>query len=301
MKEKWNAAWEAYDSGDKEAIQRFFEDHPEYEVYLMKGQTPDERLRSMLTSQIWDAYMGLDKATRRLVTGQMGPLFEHAFLNKETRSPESLDVETLAFWARLLGAKVPKTEATAPVAEMPAYQMPQLEGFTPETATAINNYYTAKEQNFPFINEIQNLYYGTAQSERSRILSIYPQLREYWDWRRQYIEQNPLAAPFISQEVADGIRSGELDARLFGLSPDQADRLLEYYNTEYQTSLYTADYYLQNASEITRTQLDQYLAAGIPLGEGALKELRQIWETNGKPLGSFDEWLNEVIFATLGY
>ena len=114
--EKWGAVWESRDrllekfNGDEAAMKsylrehpeedmlaRFFDDHPEYEVYLLsKKDDPEAQLRKMLTSQIWDSYMGLDKATRKIVTAQLGPLFEHSFLNTETRSPESLDVETLA-------------------------------------------------------------------------------------------------------------------------------------------------------------------------------------------------------------
>lgn len=301
LKEKWNAAWDAYDAGDKEAIGRFFDDHPEYEVYLMKGQTPDERLRNVLTAQIWDSYMGMDKATRKIVTAQLGPLFQHSFLNSETRSPESLDVETLARWSLMLGNDVPETSATEQVVNAPQYAQPQLEGLPTATSAAMAQYDMQKGQMFPMIGDIQNLYYASSDADRAQILTIYPQLREYWDWRRTYIEAHPEAAPFLDRDVAKGILSGELDARDYGMSQDQAERLITYYNTEFQTPVYTADYYLKNASPYLLESLSTHQLTGDPLTEGAYKELELIWQAFGSPGESFTDWLENVIYATIGY
>ena len=301
LKEKWNAAWDAYDAGDKEAITQFFEDHPEYEVYLMKGQTPDERLRTVLTGQIWDSYMSMDKATRRIVTAQLGPTFQHAFLNSETRSPESLDVETLARWSMMLGNDVPETKATEQVVNMPQVDQPMLEGLPTETSAAMAQYDMQKAQQFPMIYEIQNLYYASSDADRAQILTIYPQLREYWDWRRAYIEAHPEAAPFLDRDVAEGILSGELSAQDYGLSPDQAERLLTYYNTEFSTPVHTADYYLKGASPYLLESLSAHQLTGAPLTEGTYKELELIWKAYGMPGESFTDWLENVIYATIGY
>ena len=301
LKEKWNAAWDAYDAGDKDAIGRFFEDHPEYEVYLMKGQTPDERLRNMLTSQIWDSYMGMDKATRKIVTAQLGPMFQHSFLNSETRSPESLDVETLARWSMMLGNDVPETPATEQVVNTPQADQPMLEGFPTQTSAAMAQYDMQKSQMFPQIGDIQNLYYASSDADRAQILTIYPQLREYWDWRRTYIEANPQVAPFLDKATAEGIMSGELNAYDYGLSPDQAERLITYYNTEYSTPVYTADYYLKGATPFLMDSLSAHQLTGAPLTEGSYKELELIWKAYGMPGESFNDWLENVIYATIGY
>lgn len=303
LKEKWNAAWDAYDKGDTEAIQRFFEDHPEYEVYLMKGQSPDDRLRNMLVSQIWDSYMSLDKATRKVVTAQLGAQFEHAFLNSETRSPESLSVETLARWSMMLGNKPPTPPKEGPGAldvEMPK-DVPQLEGLPTGARNALGEYEQAKTQQFPYIYEIQNLYYASSKMDRKRILSIYPQLREYWEWRRGYIAEHPEAAPFLDKDVAEGIISGKLDAWDYGMSQAQAERLIGYYNMEFDTPMFTADYYLKGATQFTLDALSAHQLMGTELTEGAYKELRLIWESYGKPGQSFDDWLENTIYATIGW
>lgn len=297
LKEKWNAAWDAYDNGDTQAIQKFFDDHPEYEAYLAKGKTPDERMRSLLTGQIWDSYMGMDKTTRKIVTAQLGPLFQHAFLNSETRSPESLDVETLARWSMMLGNNVPKTEQTT----MPAYQIPQLEGLPQQTAGLMAQYDQAKAEQFPNISQIQNLYFASSDKDKAQFLAIYPELRGYWDWRREQITNNPELAPFLDSQVADDILSGKINPEQFGMSQDQAERLLTYYNTEYQTPILTADYYLKNASTILTDVLSDHQLTGAPLTEGAYKELRLIWAAYNMPGDSFDGWLNDIIYPTLGY
>jgi len=305
LKEKWNAAWEAYDRGDTQAIGQFFEDHPEYEVYLMKGQSPDERLRNMLTSQIWDAYMGLDKATRRVVTAQLGAQFEHSFLNSETRSPESLSLETLSRWSMMLGHKPPQppTEGQGAVdVNMPKPdEIPMLEGLPTETRTAMGDYEAAKAEQFPNISQLQNLYFSSSDEDKKRIISIYPELREYWDWKRQYIEANPAAAPFLDKDVAQGIISGELNSWDYGLSPEQADRLIGYYNNEYSVPVKTADYYLENATPFLLESLSAHQLMGTDLTEGAYKELRVIWEGFGMPGEGFDDWLENVIYATWGW
>lgn len=300
LKEKWNAAWQAYDAGDTQAVQKFFDDHPEYEVYLMKGQTPDERLRNVLTGQIWDSYMSLTKADRKIVTAQLGPLFQHAFLNSETRSPESLDVDTLARWSMMLGNKEPSTPATANAVNTPQLAQTHLEGLPPQTSAMMAQFDQQKAAQFPMISEIQNLYFSSSDADRKQILMIYPQLRAYWEWRRTYIQQNPQAAPFLDRNVAKGIMDGSLRAQDYGLSPDQAERLLTYYNTEFSTPIYTADYYLKNASPFLLDAMSQHQLTGAPLSEGAYKELQLIWSAFGKPGESFDAWM-EVMYGTYGY
>jgi hypothetical protein len=319
--ESWGAVWESRDkllvkfNGDEAAVKaylkanpeedlltKFFDDHPEYEVYLLsKKDDPEAQLKKMLTGQIWDSYMGLDKATRRIVTAQLGPLFQRSFLNSETRSPDSLDMETLAHWSMMLGNKVPETKSTEGALNVPAYQQTQLEGLPTGTAGAMAAYDAAKAAQFPYMTELQNLYFSSSDADQARILTIYPQIKEYWDWRREYMTQHPEVAPFLDKKTADGIIDGTLNAQDYGMSQDQAERLITYYNTEYQTPVYTADYYLENASTILMQALSAYQLMGTQLGEGSYKELQMIWTDYGKPGESFDDWLNNIIYPTLGY
>lgn len=302
LKEKWDAAWKAYDAGDKEALSNFFDDHPEYEAYMAKNKDEGEMLRSFLVGQVWDNYMALDKANRKVVTGQMGQMFQQSFLNKETRSYEAIDTETLAMWSKMLRGQVPNVEATQTVTQAPQYTFPELEGIPPAISASLNKYEMQKEQMFPGVNDIQNIYYEypKGSQERRRVLQIFPQLRGYWDWRRDYLNDYPEAAQFLDSQTAEAIVRGEQKA--VGMDNEQARRLLMYYRpTDFAAPLRTADYYLENSSPVLSNELLYYALQGEPLGSGAQKELQMIWEENGKPGGSLQEFLDDVIVPTLGY
>ena len=300
LNEKWNAAWDAYDAGDTGALSDFFDDHPEYEAYMAKNKDEGELLRSFLVGQIWDNYMAIDKPNRKVVTGQMGQLFQQSFLNNETRSYENVDTDTLAMWAKMLKGQVPQTEETVTVTEMPQYSFPDLEGIPAPLAASLNDYETWKVQSFPGINEIQNIYYGTPKSERRRILQIYPQLRDYWDGRRAYLQQHPEAAQFIDSETAQQIVRGEIEP--IGMDAEQARRLLMYYRpSDFAAPLRTADYYLSTASPILREAVLSYALMGQALGSGAQAELQVIWDEAGRPAGSLESFIDDVLVPTLGY
>lgn len=162
--QKWNAAWKSADMGDTTAVSKFFDDHPEYSAYLARKRTPEENLQNFLVGEVWDRYMALDKTERRLVRGQLGTLFNSAFLNKETRDYSAIPTETLAIWARMLGGTVPETEATATVTSMPEGEFPQLEGLPPNVAASLQNYNVIRDQMFPNIDAIQSMYFAMPES-----------------------------------------------------------------------------------------------------------------------------------------
>jgi hypothetical protein len=59
----------------------------------------------------------------------------------------------------------------------------------------------------------------------------------------------------------------------------------------------TADFYLQSASPMTIYAIQEAQLMGTEISEGAYLELQQIWEANGMPGNSFDEWLKDVILG----
>jgi hypothetical protein len=300
LKEKWNAAWKAYDNGDKKAVQRFFDDHPEYESYLMKGKSPEEMLRAFLVGQIWNRYMGLDKGNQKIIRAQMGDLFQRAFLDKNTRSVESIDVNTLAVWSRMLGGMVPQTEATRGVTEIPQAMMPRLEGMPLKISQQLNTYYQERDRRYPNIVAIQNMYYAMPKEKQYQFKQMYPELSDYWAWRRSYIRSHPEAAPFIDGKIAENILQGKMDVPP-GMNAEQYKRLLTYYRggDEGSQPTYTAEFYLKDATPTLRMQLDLYRMTGQPLGAGALHELAAIWEANGKPTNTLQEFVDQVIVPTL--
>lgn len=43
------------------------------------------------------------------------------------------------------------------------------------------------------------------------------------------------------------------------------------------------------------SQVMRYALTGEPLGAGARRSMRLMWEQQGQPLGDFDAWLAEVV------
>ena len=101
----YNAAREAQDNGDTEAISRVLERYPELEARLALGKDPETRLRNFLVDQIWAAYEGLPTLYRRQAVDQFGADFSEMFL--QGKAYEDIPPETLAAWARTLGRYVP--------------------------------------------------------------------------------------------------------------------------------------------------------------------------------------------------
>ena len=300
LNEKWGAALDARGRGDDGAVSQFFDDHPEYEVYLSKNKPAEEQLRGYLVSAIWDGYMGMQKDNRRVVSGQLGPEFERYFLNKETRDPTSIDVATLATWARYVGSQVPKTEATASVTDIPDSQFPQPQGIPTDITGELSNYNAWKESQFPNINTIQSMYFETPKDERHKIVAMFPELRDYWTKRREYLNSNPAVSQFIDQSHAESILAGEADP--IGMDQDQARSLLTNYRSpEYAAPIFTADYYLADATPILIEQLTLFVLTGTPVSGGGMSELERIWSSNGKPGDSMDSFMNDILIPTFGY
>lgn len=257
LKGDWNRAWDLRDQGDTEAVTRFFEEHPEYEAYLTKNKKPEERMRSFLVGQIWDRYMALGETDRKYARAQMGELFQRAFLDKNTRSYESIDVQTLTFWARALGGEPPATEET-----QPAIQQADLQGgiasFPPEVSAVMDEYYRTRNEKFPGWYAVQQGFYSLPQSERTAYLLRFPELRRYWDWKSDYQEKHPGLDNWFNGDVYKRMDTSAWPPALL--------ELVQY-----------------------------YALSGERLPKGALALLEQMWVAQGRPYGSVKAWLDSEV------
>ena len=251
LKDEWNEAWKRRDAGDTEAINRFFEDHPEYEAYLAKGKEPEDRLRSFLIGQIWDGYMSLGETDRKMASAELGDDFRQAFLNKETRSYDVLDVNTLSQWAQLLNKRVPKVEQTMPAIENP---LPPIDYFSPEVSAITDKFYEQRRTLYPDYYEVEQGYYDLPKSERRAYLLAHPELKEYWTWKDGWYDRYPELVPVFKGEVFKTVDFS-------GWNP----MLIEY--------------------------VASYAYAGEDIPAGAYKALEQQWIREGRPRGSVDDWL----------
>jgi len=283
LKGEWDDAWAAKDRGDTDAVNAFFDKHPEYSAYLAKGQPPDVRMRQYLVGQVWDRYMALDQANRREVRPQLGDLFQEAFLDKTTRNYDNIDTSTLTNWARMLGAAnlptVPETQAAMAAPVTP------LRGLPPAIDKALNKFYADREAMFPNIMAINDGYYAQPVEGRTAYRAQFPQLKQYWDWKQQQINDHPELAPFLDQYIAQAILNGTRTAA--GMNQATAQQVLaNWYPPDFNSPAYSADFYLADASDNLKQQVAYYALTGSDLGAGAQAELEKIWIENGKPGGS---------------
>jgi len=264
LKGEWNAAWKLYDAGDKTAINTFFEEHPEYEAYLAKGKEPQERIKSFMIGNIWDAYMALGETNQKAARAQMGEDFARSFLNKETRSYDSLDVQTLTQWSQMLGAMAPRTPETTPVLDMPASQQPKLNLYPEQTTAITDKFFKERKEKYGDYFMLQQGYYSLPPSQRSGYLLKFPRLKEYFNWQKGYYEKYPELKPVFQGKTFKTVDTSTWPPAL----------------EEY---------------------VGAYAMTGQKLGKGATSALEQIWIKEGRPMDDFKTWLNSQVVPAFLY
>jgi len=175
-------------------VAEFFDANPEYEARMMltNWDDPEERVKRYLIGSIWDAYNGLSELERREATDQLGELFQEAFLNKETRSYDAIDLATITEWTQLLGGKVPDT---APAVPQGSLELPgQAE------SGAYSTYLETRKTQFPNIDLIQSMYYKLPPAMQDQFRQNNPMLTEYQEWRDMFIAENPDLIPYMIGE-----------------------------------------------------------------------------------------------------
>lgn len=255
----YSKAWDDLKQGDDTAIEDFFAEHPEYEARMALYDKPEERLRQFLISTIWDKYTKLERPNRKIAANALGTDFTEMFLNKDTRSYDSLDVQTLAEWSKALGGMVPQTEETTALPEQPGLPL-----YPPELAGAIETYQNMRDAQFPMWYALQQEYYRMpAGAQRRKFLDQFPMLKDYWTWNREYKAVHEELTPYFE----DLQRDQEVEASMDELT-----------------------------SPVLR-QLYEYQFTGRLPSPGAQSELRRIWKqyAPSMPFDDFMAMLGELV------
>jgi hypothetical protein len=269
LKQEWNEVWKRYDAGDKEAVTGFFDEHPEYEAYLAKGKDDGELMKSFLIGQIWDGYMALGVTNQKQAKAEMGEMFAQAFLNKETRSYESIDTETLTQWAQMLNKMVPNMQQpSASGLDTPmstsATRPPELDLYDPEVTKVTDEFFTQRTKNYGNYYELEQGYYNLPKSQRSSYLMKNPDLKQYWDWKDSWFKAYPDLVPVMKGQVFKRVDTSTW-----------APGLVEY--------------------------VTDYAYGGGKLPKGAYKALEQVWIMEGRPLDDLNAWLNSTVVPAMLY
>jgi hypothetical protein len=261
LKSEWNEAWKKADAGDKEAINAFFDEHPEYQAYLAKGKDDGELMKSFMIGQIWDGYMQLGATNQKQARKEMGELFSQAFLDKETRSYESIDTDTLIQWAQMLNKRTPQAVNTQPLNTPPA---PELNLYNEDVTGVTDEYFRQRKEDHGNYYSLEQGYYSLPKSQRGSFLLANPELKEYWDFKKTWEKTYPDLVPIFKGQVFKQVNTD-----------NWPPGLLDYVTT--------------------------YAYTGAPLKKGAYKALEQQWIMEGRPMDDLKTWLNSQVVPALMY
>lgn len=195
LQTQYQAAWRNYEAGQVGAVQQFYNDHPEYEARLALWDKPDDRLRRFMVDELWSRWHDMPKVNQDEVKNHLGALFQSAFLDKATRNTDAIDLNTLQYWVSIMGGKPPGKLELSP-------NTPPLEMTDKDTAYRVQVFYDARQRQFDYYNKIaplQNDYYKLQEgAARREFRNSHPELVNYWNWRRDFMQRNPDLAPFIT-------------------------------------------------------------------------------------------------------
>lgn len=195
--DEFQKAYKAYDNGDVEALNKFFDEYPEYEARLMQYKDPEVMARDFIVDQLWNTYYDYSELNKKEIREQLGDEFQYAFINKDTRSYDSIDLNTLAVWLKLMGSDVPGTLGTKPTKP--------LELTPPELSWRVDVFNDTRNQNFPNWYETQSKYYDLTKGKaRQKYLKEHPELTQYWDWRRDWMMNNPDTIQYLTDLTKEG-------------------------------------------------------------------------------------------------
>ena len=256
----YDNAWAKYDNGDKNAINDFFKEYPEYTLRNAMNDTPEGRLRNFLIENVFDKYNALDRADKAKAREVMGDNFSDMY-NKDLR--KGMDINQLAQWAQTLGTKLPKTPL---IQEQPA-QTPQY--YDPTLGKAITNYQNERDQKFPMYYPLQTEYYALpAGAERKAYIKQFPQLKQYWDWKAQQSTDHPELKPYFD-ELKTASQQATLEPAMNEITSPLLRQLMDY-------------------------------SAGGSLTPGAQAEMRRIWQQNAPEMTyqEYLDLISKTIFSS---
>ena len=175
-----------YANGDLDAVKRWREQYGDF--YSTRQATyiddPDELLKFTLYDHIQEIYYAQPYAQQQQIKKTLGPEFEHALFNPETKNYKAVDINKLAEWNAAIGGKNPYVGSIDVEGVEKVMQLSQ------PVIDVVELHDTEKAQKFPNINVIQDGYYSLPKDQRKAYLNQFPELSRYWEWNRTFKEQH---------------------------------------------------------------------------------------------------------------
>lgn len=195
IKTEYDRAIKAWKAGDDNALRSFFDEYPEYETRMASFQEPEERLKKFLISEVWERYTDMTDLHKKQAREQLGDVFQEAFLDKETRSYDSIDADTLALWSQMLGGRNPGKAPKAP--QLSLKLAPD------EIANAVQAFNDERATKFPEIFSLQETLYSLPPEQQDAFRAQNPQLDQYYRWRNQYLAAHPQIIEWTQSEESE--------------------------------------------------------------------------------------------------
>ncbi|MCK5850182.1 MAG: hypothetical protein KAH23_04645 [Kiritimatiellae bacterium] len=266
--QKYSKAMEAYNNGNYEAYNVFWDNHPEFANRLALWDEPKDRMRSFLVDDVWNLYTDMASINKKIVRETLGEEFSLRFLDKNTANYEAIPIEQLQMWAKMMGGDPPGTLTEA----FPINLAP------PEIATQAQIFYDVRNDNFSNFYELQNKYFDLAEgTARKDYLRQNPELKQYWDWRRDFLKRNPSVATYIDDEFEPKYESVQEMEQAYGQEPTftepeyrqyletpAIDIITDVYNNGFAPPPDIVDYLTEKAEElgITYDELIEKVGGG---------------------------------------
>lgn len=200
LKDDYEAAWVEYEAGNDTALNDFYRDHPDYESRQLALEfEPEEQLRRFLIDEVWNKWHDLPVQHKRDVADGLGGVFQTAFLDRDTRSTDNISSDMLQVWLQIMGGETPgKAEWDQ--------DLHPLELTPPVIAQRLDAFYLTRSQNFRYNDNVAPLwddYFKLDKAARKKYFRDNPILKQYLDWRNDFMIRNPDLAPYIEDDPED--------------------------------------------------------------------------------------------------
>ncbi len=191
---------EAIESEDPDSMRKFWDKYPEYEARMLghKWDDPEAMMKQYMVGQVWDQYLEADELTQQAARERFGDLFGDAFLNKETRSYDSIPIEYLVQWNKTLKGEVPADAGPGGLGQTALVEREVLDAYGSfEEARG-------KQFNYDKIKQLQGIYSNLDEMDKDRFKEAFPQMEGYWNFKNQYLAGAPELIPAMGTERIQG-------------------------------------------------------------------------------------------------
>lgn len=183
---------------DGEALKEFFDAHPEYETRLGLFDKLEEQIKKFMVDEVWKTYNELPKVNKDEAREHFGTEFTQTFLDSETRNTDEIPTELMAVWLKMMHVD-PKGGLTADQ-RLLVDLYGKVEFTDPETAWRVQTFYDQRNGNYRNWYDLQTEYYDLPKSQRKGFIAKNPELVNYWDFRRNFMRDNPDLVPYLTDD-----------------------------------------------------------------------------------------------------